>query len=126
MACYRNGGCGPYENRSCNECPASKPEYLNRDKAAVSSGNIPVKEPIKIKAFLNEDGVMCVLTDAGVPVEIEFIDAVAIESEIQDRGEAIAEENDPVDAYVNQLCADGFMYVPDANIRVTNMLYESE
>ena len=32
MACYRSGGCGPYEMRSCSECPASKPEYLNRDK----------------------------------------------------------------------------------------------
>ena len=30
MACYRNGGCGPYENHSCNECPASKPEYQQR------------------------------------------------------------------------------------------------
>ena len=30
MACYRNSGCGPYEDRPCNECPASKPEYLNR------------------------------------------------------------------------------------------------
>jgi len=27
MACYREGGCGPYENRPCSECPASKPEY---------------------------------------------------------------------------------------------------
>ena len=27
MACYRNGGCGPYEMMSCSECPASKPEY---------------------------------------------------------------------------------------------------
>lgn len=25
--CYRTGGCGPYENRACNECPASRPEY---------------------------------------------------------------------------------------------------
>lgn len=30
MACYRNGGCGPYEMRSCSECPASKPEYAVR------------------------------------------------------------------------------------------------
>lgn len=30
MACYRDGGCGPYEMRSCNECPASKPEYKKR------------------------------------------------------------------------------------------------
>lgn len=30
MNCYRKGGCGPYENRSCYECPASKPEYAER------------------------------------------------------------------------------------------------
>lgn len=30
MTCYRSGGCGPYENRSCYECPASKPEYIIR------------------------------------------------------------------------------------------------
>lgn len=30
MKCYKNGGCGVYENRSCYECPASKPEYLKR------------------------------------------------------------------------------------------------
>ena len=27
MKCYRNGGCGPYEMLSCDECPASKPDY---------------------------------------------------------------------------------------------------
>lgn len=31
MTCYRSGGCGPYEGRSCTECPASHPEYANRD-----------------------------------------------------------------------------------------------
>lgn len=31
MACYRKGGCGPYEMYSCSECPASKPEYLERE-----------------------------------------------------------------------------------------------
>ena len=30
MTCYKSGGCGVYENRSCNECPASKPEYVYR------------------------------------------------------------------------------------------------
>lgn len=30
MKCYKSGGCGMYENRSCYECPASKPEYLKR------------------------------------------------------------------------------------------------
>ena len=33
MSCYKNGGCGVYENRSCSECPASKPEYLNKNKS---------------------------------------------------------------------------------------------
>ena len=31
MACYKIGGCGAYEMYSCSECPASKPEYLNRN-----------------------------------------------------------------------------------------------
>ena len=30
VQCYRKGGCGPYEMRSCNECSASKPEYAER------------------------------------------------------------------------------------------------
>lgn len=30
MKCYRKGDCGPFEMYSCNVCPASKPEYLNR------------------------------------------------------------------------------------------------
>lgn len=28
MACYRKGGCGPYEMIPCNECPASRPSYV--------------------------------------------------------------------------------------------------
>lgn len=27
MKCYKDGGCGPYEYRGCNECPASKESY---------------------------------------------------------------------------------------------------
>lgn len=33
MPCYRNGGCGPYEMRPCNECPASKPDYAKKNMA---------------------------------------------------------------------------------------------
>ena len=32
MKCYRKGGCGLYEMLPCNECPPSKPEYLNNSK----------------------------------------------------------------------------------------------
>lgn len=31
MTCYKSGGCGVYENRSCSECPASKPEYAYKN-----------------------------------------------------------------------------------------------
>lgn len=44
--CYRQGGCGPYENYSCSECPASKPEYAERYK----------KEKPKMRAILVIDG----------------------------------------------------------------------
>jgi len=30
MKCYREGGCGPYEMQSCSECPASKPEFVEK------------------------------------------------------------------------------------------------
>lgn len=36
MTCYRDGGCGPYEMLSCGECPASKPEYLERYEVSVA------------------------------------------------------------------------------------------
>jgi hypothetical protein len=81
---------------------------------------------VKIKAFLNEDGVMCILTDADVSVEMEFIDVVAVENDMRNGEKIISEENDPIDAYINQLCADGFVCVPDENIAVANMLYECE
>lgn len=32
MSCYKSGGCGVYEMNSCSECPASRPEYLERQK----------------------------------------------------------------------------------------------
>ena len=38
MACYRNGGCGPYEMYSCSQCPASKPEYLKREEGEKMNG----------------------------------------------------------------------------------------
>ena len=48
MKCYRSGGCGPYENRSCSECPASKPSYLEKNK----KDNHLVKTPITIQPFM--------------------------------------------------------------------------
>lgn len=40
MKCYRSVGCGPYENRSCSECPASKPEYVSRNQKNQSAESI--------------------------------------------------------------------------------------
>lgn len=39
MACYRKGGCGPYEMYSCYECPASKPEYALKYEQTSSNAN---------------------------------------------------------------------------------------
>lgn len=39
MSCYKRGGCGVYEMNSCSECPASKPEYLERQKKTDMSEN---------------------------------------------------------------------------------------
>ena len=121
MACYRSGGCGPYENRSCSECPASKPEYLNRGKANVSRVDEP-KPTIKIKVFVNEDGVSCAMKDTNLPVEIEIIDEVAVQHSAQYCDDPDANADEYIDAYINQLCGDGFVYVEDENIIVTNDL----
>lgn len=121
MACYRNGGCSPYEVRPCNECPASKPEYLNRSNAVKSKRVDELRPTIKIKVFLNEDGVSCVVKDTDYNVEIEIIDEVAVQNAMKDCGESDCDD-DAVDAYINQLCGDGFVYVENENIIVTSNL----
>lgn len=41
MKCYRDGGCGPYESRACNECPGSKPDYQqSKNKNELENGVI--------------------------------------------------------------------------------------
>lgn len=32
MPCYRQNGCGPYANRPCVECPASRADYMDRSE----------------------------------------------------------------------------------------------
>lgn len=121
MACYRNGGCGPYEGRSCSECPASKPEYAMR--TANFAHPDPKNEPktaIKIKVFLNEDGISCVMKDTYLPVEIEIVDEEAVKHSVLAYGDPEEDADSWIDAYINQLCGDGFVYVEEENIDVTN------
>ena len=62
--CYRSGGCGPYENRPCNECPASKPEYQLKDKNIdiyVSVLNGEVKDNYMSIAFSEKESVQKVV-----------------------------------------------------------------
>lgn len=57
MNCYKSGGCGVYENRSCDECPASKPEYLNRNERRFLRNALrnPDKEALKKRdKFIDE------------------------------------------------------------------------
>ena len=56
MQCYRGGGCGPYEMYPCNECPASRPTYLERKKGSPKE-DTKMKNPIfgtaSVKLHLN-------------------------------------------------------------------------
>lgn len=56
MTCYRSGGCGPYEMRSCSECPASKPEYLTSNNKSNIGFNI--KDFIGIVEAVNKPSVI--------------------------------------------------------------------
>lgn len=49
MNCYRAGGCGPYEMRSCGECPASKESYLRRREKSIKE--LEDKSPLLISAI---------------------------------------------------------------------------
>ena len=69
MACYRKGGCGPYEGRSCSECPASKETYLNKSKvqqAIENIQNIPQVKPVNpypiIPLIADKDGMWYLYT----------------------------------------------------------------
>lgn len=52
MACYRKGGCGPYEMLSCGECPASNPNYLSKKRTTSSASK---EKPTGQKDFLGND-----------------------------------------------------------------------
>lgn len=69
MPCYKSSGCGAYEMRSCRECPASKPDYLERGKKTMIKPRIcdvlgiDIGVPFKVKGYkgkyhINSDGVM--------------------------------------------------------------------
>jgi hypothetical protein len=78
------------------------------------------KESIKIKVFINEDGVSCVMKDTYLPVEIEIIDEAAVQHSAQYCDDPDANADEYIDAYINQLCGDGFVYVEEKDIVVTN------
>lgn len=42
MACYRNGNCGPFKNRSCLKCLASKSSYL-QNRSAKKGNELSIK-----------------------------------------------------------------------------------
>lgn len=69
MACYRKGGCGPYEGRSCSECPASKETYLSKSRVQQSIENIqniPQVKPVNsypiIPLIADKDGMWYLYT----------------------------------------------------------------
>ena len=69
MTCYRKGGCGPYEGKSCTECPASKESYLNANRVQEAIKNIqdiPQIKPIDlypiIPLYADKDGMWYLYT----------------------------------------------------------------
>lgn len=52
MTCYREGGCGPYEMLPCQECPASKPEYLKRYDGSTET---PTRKPVRFERIQSMD-----------------------------------------------------------------------
>lgn len=109
MACYRKGGCGPYENRSCNECPASNPEYADKYKVANTAKT--EEEPVKVKIFINKDGIISALTSSGEKMAIEVINEDAIAKATDKKTAQMWSE-----AYMCQLCGDGYVYVDDTTM----------
>ena len=96
MACYRNGGCGPYENRSCYECPASKPDYVKRTKIPSTGkpfvNGLPPLDTEKIR------GLRAKIDLYFEPWEIEYMkEAVkAFESEATDESDIIVAVDAPL------------------------------
>ena len=84
-----------------------------------------LKPTVKLKIFMNEDGVSCVLTDTHYNVEVELIDEAAIENADVDCGRTHLDEN-PVDDYIDALIEQGFHYVDEDSVVVTNSLDDDE
>lgn len=78
MQCYRDGGCGPYEGRACNECPASKPDYKQRHKTKTDKPTSEKKphicqrlgidpgQPFLLHGYPNKDYPPLVWTDGQI------------------------------------------------------------
>lgn len=54
MKCYRSGGCGPYEQVPCSECPASHPEYLTHSEKALTAIKAIQVDPTKREALIKD------------------------------------------------------------------------
>ena len=52
MTCYREGGCGPYENRSCYECPVKDLNMVIKNNSCLASPFSFQINPVKIEGTL--------------------------------------------------------------------------
>lgn len=58
MPCYHKGGCGPYEQLSCSECPASHPEY----QGALRKGPHPPQQEPPLE-YIRKDRVIALIRE---------------------------------------------------------------
>lgn len=64
MPCYRDGGCGPYEGRPCNQCPASDPSYLDDGRLKALKEKFATLEKLQDRLEVCINGVPWHGTDA--------------------------------------------------------------
>ena len=70
MSCYKSGGCGVYEMYSCSECPASKPEYVSKNKSESIATT-----PEYLRQLADETNVQKVvdfLEELGIQIKTEY------------------------------------------------------
>ena len=80
VACYRNGGCGPYEMYSCSECPASKSDYMQFKCKPITNAD-------RIRAMTDEELADELLTVFAAFYEVEWSKDAVLDWLKQEAGE---------------------------------------
>jgi len=87
MKCYREGGCGPYENRPCSQCPASRPEYAERGKLLDIASNQQVTNPLRPNGF--DDSELSLASKNQVTSDRKTSDWISVKDRLPEVGKIV-------------------------------------